>query len=183
MSKIIPYALLVLYGVLLLFQIKKTNFSRLLKFTICFLVLVLPFGIGFVLNPIYEGDFSKNGHEISKNNSPKEFTTDGLMIATIPDCPYCLGSISKLKLLKKRNPKLNIDFVVCTKNKEYIKRYKSEINGAFNLKIAQNADSLATTVGFKFPTFIQVKNKKPVYLWSNDEFGVRAIDDFEQLIK
>ena len=179
-AKLLPYGITILCGILLFFQIKKIAFNKpILKYTSLLFVLVLPFSLGFALHPIYEGDFSSIGNKISKNITPKEFKNDGLTVTTIPDCPFCFGSIEKLKQIKKRNPNIKIDFIVCSKNEKYLKTYKEEINGAFPVRIAENADSLAITSGFKFPTFFLVKNKKPIYSWSNDQFGVRAIDEFE----
>ncbi len=178
-SKILPYFILCLCGILLFIQFIKINFNKLYKLIIGFIILILPFIIGFVLNPIYEGDFSKQGTSIKSNFSPTDFKNDGLTVVTIPDCQFCFGAIEKLKIIKKRNPKLKIDFVVCSTKKQYIKNYIKEINGAFSIRLANNPEELAKTSGFKFPTFFKVINKKPTYMWSNDQFGVRAIDDFE----
>jgi hypothetical protein len=117
-----------------------------------------------------------------KNASPADFKKDGLMVITIPNCPFCFGSIQKLKLIKRRQPALEIDFVVCANNKEYLQKYKKEINGCFPIRIADNADSLVFTANFRFPAFVLVKNKKPNYVWSNDQFGVRAIDEMENTV-
>jgi hypothetical protein len=178
-SKILPYFILFLCGVFIFIQFIKINFNKFLKLIIGFIILILPFLIGFVLNPIYEGDFSKQGTSVKSNLSPTDFKNDGLMVVTIPDCPFCFGAIEKLKIIKRRNPKLKIDFVVCSTNKQYIKNYIKEINGAFSIRLANNPEDLAKTSGFKFPTFFKVEKKKPTYKWSNDQFGVRAIDDFE----
>jgi thiol-disulfide isomerase/thioredoxin len=179
-AKLLPYGITIACGVLLFFQIKKISFNRyLLKYTFSILALILPFTIGFAFHPIYEGDFSSEGEIIKKNTYLSEFKNDGLTVTTIPECPFCFGSIEKLKKIQKRNPKLKIDFIVCAKNIKYLKKYKNEINGAFSIRMAENADSLAITSGLRFPTFFLIKNKKPVYKWSNDQFGVCAIDEFE----
>ena len=178
-SKLLPYFCLINIGLILFFQIKKLNLNKSLKIVFCALVLILPFTLGFSLNPIYEGDFSKEGSSIKTNFSPTDFKNDGLTVVTIPDCPFCFGAIEKLKIIKRRNPKLNIDFVVCSTNKQYIKNYIEEINGEFSIRLAKNPNELAKTCGFKFPAFFKVEIKKPTYKWSNDQFGVRAIDDFE----
>jgi hypothetical protein len=39
-----------------------------------------------------------------------------------------------------------------------LKKYKNEINGAFSIRMAENADSLAITSGLRFPTFFLIKN-------------------------
>jgi hypothetical protein len=178
-SKILPYFILVICGILLFIQFIKINFNNLLKLIIGFIILILPFLIGFVLNPIYEGDFSKQGTSIKSNLSPKDFMNDGLMVVTIPDCPFCFGAIEKLKIIKRRNPNLIIDFVVCSTKKQLLKKYIKEIDGKFSIRLADNPEGLAKSSNFKFPTFFKVVNSKPIYQWSNDQFGVCAIDDFE----
>ena len=181
-SKIFPYALLILFGIILCIESRKGIVRRWVKNSIGILSFVAPFGLGFIFNPIYEGDFSKQGTSIVKNASPADFKKDGLMVITIPNCPFCFGSIQKLKLIKRRQPALEIDFVVCANNKEYLQKYKKEINGSFPIRIADNADSLVFTANFRFPAFVLVKNKKPNYVWSNDQFGVRAIDEMEKTV-
>ncbi len=182
-SKIIPYLFLLICGFFLFFQIRKGITGKILKNVLSFLILFLPFVIGFILHPIFEGDFSKDGSTSVKNSSSSDFKKDGLMVISIADCPFCFGAIEKLKLIKKRNPSLNIEFVVCTKNKEYIKNYMEEIDNSFPIRLADNADSLVASANFRFPAFVVVRNKKPVYVWSNDEFGVRAIDQLESDVK
>lgn len=181
-SKIFPYVLLILFGIILCSESRKGIVRKWVKNSIGTLSFIVPFGLGFSLNPIYEGDFSKQGTSIVKNASPADFKKDGLMVITIPNCPFCFGSIQKLKLIKRRQPALEIDFVVCANNKEYLQKYKKEINGSFPIRIADNADSLVFTANFRFPAFVLVKNKKPNYVWSNDQFGVRAIDEMEKTV-
>jgi hypothetical protein len=178
-SKILPYFILGICGVLLFIQFIKMNFNKFLKFISGLIILILPFLIGFVLNPIYEGDFSKQGISIKNNFPQTDFKNNGLTVVTIPDCPFCFGAIEKLKIIKRRNPKLKIDFVVCSTNKQDLKNYIKEINGEFSIRLSNNPEELAKTSGFRFPTFYKVEKKKPTYMWSNDQFGVRAIDDFE----
>lgn len=180
-AKILPYSLTIICGFLLAIQIKKLNIKNtLIKYLSIFLIFIMPFTISFALHPIYEGDFTNSPLEKVKiNYSLNDFKSDGLTVTTIPDCPFCFGSIGMLKKIQKRNPKLKIDFVVCAKNKKYLTKYKNEIKGAFNIRLANNADSLARTADLRFPTFFLVKNKKPVYKWSNDQFNVFAIDHLE----
>lgn len=153
--------------------------SRWLKFSLKIVLLILPFSIGFAFHPIYEGDFALKGQKVLTNHSKSDFKKNGLTVVAIVDCPFCFSSISKLKMIKKRNPNIAIDFVVCTKDKNYITNYIKEAEGVFKIRLAENPDSLALIAGWRFPTFIKVENKKPVYLWSNDQFGVRAIDQLE----
>jgi len=59
------------------------------------------------------------------------------------------------------------------------KKYNKEIAGDFLIRLAKNPDSLALTAGLRFPAFFKVKNKKPIYKWSNDQFNVLTIDRIE----
>ena len=178
-SKLLPYIFLGILGLAYFILLNKLTYKPILKQSIRSISLVLPFAIGFLLHPIYDGDFSKIGSTIHKNSSKNEFTQNGLAVVTIPDCPYCFGAIQKLKLLKKRNPKLHIEFIVCTSKKEYIENYTKEINGLFQIRLAKNPQELAKTAEFRFPMFFKVELNKATYKWSNDQFGVRAIDDVE----
>ena len=183
-SKITPYVILILLGITLSFKIKKINFKhKISKYLFQILVFGLPFSIGFGLNPIYEGDFSKNGESLTIKTIPEDFQNDGLIIATIPNCPFCFEAIDKLKKIKKRNPSLKIEYVVCVKNPIYVQNYKKEINGAFTVRTAMNPDELAKIAGLRFPSFFLMKDKKKIYKWSNDQFGVRAIDELELKIQ
>jgi len=183
-SKLLPYIFTIIVGVYLFYLIRKITFkSSILKYSLASLTLILPFIIGFAMNPIYEGDFSKLGEDKIINSSPSDFKKNGLTVVTIPDCPFCFGAIEKLKTLKQRNPSLKIDFVVCSSKAEFLKTYKEEINGAFNVRTADNPDSLAKTSGFRFPAFFYVSELKPKNKWSNDQFGVRAMDDLESMLK
>lgn len=179
-SKLLPYILLFLCGICFVIDIARFNFKRkATKILVQLLLFITPFGIGFGLHPIYEGDFSKEGQETIVNSSPSDFQHNGLTVVTIPDCPFCFEAIEKLKKIKKRNPSIIIDYVVCVKNKDYVKNYIQEIDGAFSVRTSAHPDSLAKVANFRFPAFIYVKNLKPTYLWSNDQFGVRAIDELE----
>ena len=179
-SKISPYFISICCGILLLINLKKIEFkNKIIKSITCTFALIIPFGISFGLHPIYQGDFSKSGQSTVINASPNDIKKDGLTVVSIPNCPFCFEAISKLKIIKHRNPKLHIEFIVCTKNKKDILNYIKESEGLFNIRTAENPDSLAKTAGYKFPVFIKVKDKKPTYIWSNDQFGVRAIDMLE----
>lgn len=185
-SKIFPYTLLVIFGVLLAFFTTKSTFihkisKKWLKIFVIIIVFVLPFTLGFALNPIYEGDFSLNGEKITKNLSPLDFEKDGITVIAIPGCHFCFESIEKLKKIKKRNPKLSINFVVCCDEKKLLTDYLKEVNGAFTVCNSKNPMELAKMSNHIFPSFILVKHKQLVYSWSNDQFGVRAIDFIENI--
>jgi hypothetical protein len=178
-SKMSPYILLLISGAMFFALFTGIIFNKIISLILRFLLLILPFIIGFIFHPIYEGDFSNNS--VTPNDKVNNFEkiNNGLSVVAIAGCPFCLESIGKLKLIKKRNPKLNIDFIVCTKDIKIVKDYQKIAGNSINVRLAQNSDSLAGLVGWRFPTFLEKKNDKLSLQWSNDNFGVRAVDQFE----
>lgn len=182
LAKILPYLILILDGVVFFMLFKKQNFKPLITVLVRILILIMPFTIGFIINPIYKEDFSASGTKINNITSSDEFRLNGLNVVTIPDCPYCMASIQDLKILKKRIPNLKIEFIVCSSNKKALENYRKEINGLFKIRLAKKPEDLASIAEFKFPTFIIVKKNKPTYKWSNNEFGVCSKDELESVI-
>lgn len=177
MSKMIPYLILGFGGILLAYSFAK-GFKlkpKFVKIIIVVFLLALPFVIGFALHPIYQGDFSSEGTELA-NEKVKIDPKYDLLVITIPGCPFCLESIAHLKLIKKHSPDLKILFSVCSVNKNDLDLYKGLIAGDFDIALAKNVDDYAELAEGHFPTFVQLKKGVPTQKWSNDQFGVGAID-------
>lgn len=181
LSKSLPYVILIFLGILLSSSIRKQIKIRnkFLKTSLLFIFFLAPFTIGFILHPIYEGDFSLQGKEIRNAPKSKIPSNTDLMVIAIPGCPFCMGSIAKLKKIKKRNPNLSITFIVCSKDTLTLSEYKSEIGNSFNIQLADDIEQMINMANTKFPSFIKIENGQATYSWSNDQFGVRAIDDLE----
>jgi hypothetical protein len=182
LSKLTPYLMMIVLGVFFMRFILKSNrfTNRVIKIILGILVLLLPFGAYFAINPIYQGDFSQNGKKMEIRNAKTSAMRDGLLVLTIPGCPYCFESIESLKLLKKRNPNFNIQFAVTgTSEEAYLKDYSKEVNNAFDVVLYENAVTLVQETGGEFPTFVMIKDGKAEYAWTNDQFGVRAKDRLE----
>ena len=185
-AKIGPYLLLVIFGVLIARWFSNIFIYKIISNRLKFLrpvvfvgITAIPFVIGFALNPIYEGDFSKEGTEIQNQESINDFRKVDLAVITIPGCPYCYHSISKLKQLKARNPEMKIKFIVCTSNNEDLKDYMAEGGKEIVVTKTKNIENLSKMAEGKFPTFVMVKNNKATYSWSNDQFGCLALDQLE----
>ncbi len=185
-AKIGPYLLLIIFGFLAarwfgnftVYQLisKRIKILRPILFII---IMSLPFIAGFALNPIYEGDFSKQGTAIEKFQPIKDFKDVDLAVIAIPGCDYCYHSIAKLRQIKSRNPKMKIKFILCSSNFAELKDYIAEGGNTVKVTTTRNIESLQNLAEGKFPAFIMVKNDKAVYRWSNDQFGCMAIDHLE----
>lgn len=184
MSKLLPYITAVVEGILLAYSFAKAfKFKpKIVKILAVLILFAAPFAIGFVLHPIFEGDFSSEGTEI-KTSTVKVDEKYDLLIVTIPDCPFCLESIFRLKQIKKRNPAVKMLFSVCTTNKQKLSLYKQLIAGDFDIAMAEDIDASVQLAEGHFPTFVQLKKGLPAYKWSNDQFGAGALDEFESGIK
>jgi thioredoxin-related protein len=174
--KALPYLATLLGGAFLfwIFSKFKSNLSYLK-----FIIWIVPFAIFFALNPIYEGDFSNDFRIISTQKLPQKTQGNQLLVITIPGCPYCHGSIENLKKLKKRNPNLNIRFIVCDSNPTSTKEYKQEIHNDFKVESTKFGKEWAELTNGRFPSFIFNNKSNETKLWSNDGFGVRAKDEIE----
>ncbi len=184
MSKLLPYIILVIEGALLAYSFAK-GFkikAKIVKVLIVIILLAAPFTAGFVLHPIFDGDFSSEGSEV-KASTVKVDEKYNLLIVTIPDCPYCLESIFRLKQIKKRNPSVKMLFSVCTEDKQKLSLYKELIAGDFDIALAKDIEASVKLAEGHFPTFVKLKKGLPTYKWSNDQFGAGAMDEFEGEIK
>lgn len=179
MSKLFPYLLLGFGGILLAYSFAK-GFklkSKAVKIVLVILLFAAPFTIGFALNPIYEGDFSSEGTVVSASKVQVDAKYD-LLIVTIPGCPFCLESISRLKLIQKHHPKAKLLFQVCSSDPKDLELYRALIAGDFDIALATDIEASVKLAGGHFPTFVRLKKGAPVYRWSNNQFGAGAIDSF-----
>ncbi|WP_300666768.1 hypothetical protein [Fluviicola sp.] len=179
MSKMLPYLILGFGGILLAYAFAK-GFkikSKIVKVVVVLVLLASPFALGFAFHPIYQGDFSSEGADLAKEKIiVKTDPKYDLLVITIPGCPFCLQSIEHLKLIKKHSPDLKILFSVCSPNKKDLDLYRGLIADDFDIALAKDIDASVDLAEGHFPTFVQLKKGIPAYKWSNDQFGVGAID-------
>lgn len=179
-AKIAYYVLFSLLGFFLFLVLSKIiKVFQKIKLVLIPLFVIIGFFIGFAINPIYVGDFSNN-HKIIQDKQP-EFEKNQLTLISIPGCPYCYGSIGKLKKIQQRQPKLNIKFVVCSSDTSQLDWYKTEVKDAFPVVLAKNIEQMAAIANHAFPCFVYVNSKGEIKKWKNDDFGVRAVDEVEAM--
>ncbi len=180
LSKLFPYIVCVLLGLLLMYIFLKLSrkAARPVRIIVALILLITPFIIGFSTHPIYTGDFSNNSTAVTDSDNA-DLQKDGLVVITIPGCPYCLGTIPKLKKIKERYPQIPIRYVVCTSDASNLESLREEADGKFEVEMARDKQALAKVTSGTFPGFVMVESGKPVCYWSNDNFGVRAIDKVE----
>lgn len=180
LSKLLPYILFPVLGLILglffnrIFSIKKKG----RKILILSLSILLLFGIYFAFSPIYQGDFSNNSSQIDKTAALSEIQEKHLYVISIPGCPFCAESINRMKKLQKRNPNIVIDYIVCNGDSSALEWYSKEAGSTISVHLAKNNKAIAGLSKHKYPSFV-FSNGKQISYWSNDGFGVSAMDEIE----
>ena len=139
--------------------------------------MISPFIINFIIHPIYDGDLANNHKEVEKKYS--DFNDADLVVITIPDCPFCHESITKINKLQARNPTLKIKYIVCSSDTNQTEAYIRKLDKKVTVNIASDPNKIATVANLRFPAFLTIKGKKMLY-FDNNNFGVRALDYIEE---
>ncbi|MDP4797872.1 MAG: hypothetical protein NWR50_03325 [Crocinitomicaceae bacterium] len=181
MSKVLPYFIMILVGILLWIIAKKLlkSLNKFLRWALLLVIFLMPFGIYFSISPIYEGDFSNNAIEVMRSDANAELTGKKLVVITIPGCPFCLQAIDQLLVMKKRVPNIEIEYIVCSSDSTTVDWYKENAGDDITVRLAVNSEEMAKIAQHAFPTFVLVDNNHPIKTWSNDSFGVFARDEIE----
>lgn len=178
LSKILSYLAFPTLGFILWFFFRKKMKRKWLKYTLGVFSIAIPFAIFFVLHPIYEGDFSNDGKNLTVKSELDEVKGPKLVVISIPNCPFCQESVGRLIDLKNRYPKLKVEYKVCANDSivgDAVMAYREFSEGKMNFTAAKNGKQLGEIAGMAFPTFVLIENGKKT-IWSNDHFGVGALD-------
>ena len=181
-SKFSPYLLSFFLGIvfskLLYRHISASKIIRILFIT---LITILPFGIYFAINPIFQGDFSNEGVFIKKKlELPKN---NDLLIIALADCPYCIQSQETVKLIHQKNTKIKAEYLIVNGTKQDSISYARMLNGFASCRNIKNSIPLLQSIQGSFPSFILVRKGKLNKVWSNNTFGVRAWDEVVSCIE
>jgi len=184
-AKLLPYVITIVMGALLVFILRnRLKFNvRILNIVIKLVILVAPFFIYFGFHPIYEGDFSNNSEIVKRTEANKEIQGEKLYVLAMANCPYCKDAMAKMILLKERNPSLEIEYLVCHTDSLALKFYTEASQGKIKVSLAKNPEAMSKLANHAFPTFVLSEKVGSIKRWSNDSFGVRALDEVEALVK
>ncbi|MEJ6615343.1 MAG: hypothetical protein QNL61_00365 [Crocinitomicaceae bacterium] len=186
MSKVLPYLIMILVGIVLWIIAKKIlkSINKYLRWMLLLVIFVLPFLIYFMISPIYEGDFTNDSIEVEQSAENAELNGKKLVVITIPGCPFCLEAIDQLLVMKKRVPSIEIEYIVCRFDSTAIDStiidwYKKKGGDLITVRLAENSEEMKKIAQHKFPAFVLVDNKRPLKTWSNNSYGVFAKDEVE----
>lgn len=179
-----PYFLLALLGVLLALELRSAlkRFPKAVRILFILILSVLPFGAGFALHPIYEGDYASKGTAITQNNRLPNGGENDFIVLTIPNCPFCKESTAKINRLQQRNPHMRIKYVVCSANPEATKELRPFLDKRIAIGLVSDLAQALALSGGKFPTFFRLENGRAVYKWNNMQLGALALDEIESSV-
>ncbi len=177
-AKALPYLFFLLMGIVVYLAFRARFKRRVWKISFGVVVLV-PIGIYFAFNPIYEGDFSNNFRVEASN---KMLRSNELTVIAIPNCPFCAESTERLNRIAERTEVERINFIVLTADPEALTYYKGIVNDKIHVTSDSIFDNYAKLTQSHFPTFIYVKGGS-ARIWSNDGFGAGALDWLEEQLR
>lgn len=161
--------------------LKKIGFIKLkiLFFGVAIIILFGPFAIAFNLHRIYEGDLANEGTKVNLSQVYEDFEGSDFIVLTIPNCPFCKESTKKINLLKKRNPKLRIKYLVCSYDSRSLGELRPILNSEVKIALGRNLGSLVILSNGKFPCYVKVNQNKAIRKWNNSQLGTMALDWIE----
>lgn len=175
-SKALPYILMIILGLLIgIYLFRKTK-STIIKIVSVILIGV-PFGIYFAINPIYQGDFTNESRTVEHSAATSELTGKKLVVISLPGCSYCKESVERLREVKKLHTNLEVEYVVTSSDSMTLEFYKEVIKGEFPLRLASNPEEMSKLAQGRYPSFVLVDEKEPMKVWVNNTFGVTAMDE------
>ena len=144
-------------------------------------MVFIPFGIYFAINPIYQGDFGDTSRKVERTADMAELSGKKLVVISLPGCRYCKESIQLLSDVKKRHKNIEVEYVVTSSNTSDMDFYTEAAKGIFPVRLATNLKAMGIVATdesgmTRFPTFVLVENDKPLLTWSNNTFGISALD-------
>lgn len=179
MSVFLPFVILLFLGLIATYFLFRKVGAKIQKRALIGIIGLLPAALYFAFFPIYHSDL-KNDYRKLNLNQYSIPTQSSLEVMTLPNCPYCIESIAAIARLKKRNPKLKIQFKILSSNKHgghvasLLK--KSQINYSF----VNNTKNMKKITGGSFPSFAFYEKGQPsIMTWDNNTFGSCALDYIE----
>lgn len=155
-------------------------------------ILLLPLGLlglMFTVNPIYVGDYVKEGEALNIDDHVlidivEAYKSDFNGIVAIVDynCPFCkIATKERLTKIQARNNKIDLVLTLNTSDQEKINRYAASTSSKslHYLEHKPEADIINLIKG-AYPSFIYIKNGKVVHKWRNSELGYPALDWIER---
>lgn len=176
-AKLIPYIIFSLLGIVIGIILIRKFKGKILLTLLAVLGMFVPFIIYFFINPIYQGDFSNDYRSIAYVSSNDELKGEKLVIISLPGCDFCKATVPLMKKVVEQHPELKVEYLLASSDERNLAFFTDEIQGAFPIRLSEAPSQIAKIANGRFPTFVLVDDDEALKVWSNDQFGVRALDE------
>jgi glutaredoxin len=164
----------------------RLNFSKVVKWAVGILVFGIGIGGYLLVNLPYINDWMKYGVTLDSNDSlnPVEVYLedsysdfDGLVMFSLPGCPYCEDAIANLELVHRRAPERDLLILVFVEDSAALANYKNEFSSSDLTFEAVPEPKVSVSLNRgQFPGFFYVKNGRMIHRWFSGQFGYPAYD-------
>jgi len=172
-----PYVILLICGVVMT-TLSKRIARRSLRVFAAFLLLIVPFLTGFAIHPIYEDAIYIGGTEYGYHHDALS-ENHKFSIIVIPDCPFCKMAIQQSGRFVSVEENSFVEVVLCSSDSAATAKYKNILPKGVQLRNASDPDSVAVYTVGSFPAYCARISDDKMRVWSNNEFGPRALDCIE----
>ena len=169
-----PYLILLLCGFALI-SLTKSIAHKSWRIIASLLIIFMPFAVGFALRPIYEDAIYIGGTDYAYNNDALS-DNHKLSIIVIPDCPFCKRAIQQAGRFVSTGENGLVEVVLCSSDSAATAKYSTLLPSGVQLRNASHPDSVAIYTGGSFPAYCNRISERQMRIWTNNEFGPRALD-------
>ena len=176
-ARLLPHIFLLIASILMVLLLRNYRFkSLIIDITLKSVLVISISSIYFIYNPIYIGDISNMSR--SQGYSQEYKAPKGIRVYVLPNCPYCVESLELMDVFHKRNPKVEIEYVIIgSRGGKILPKIPSYIK-VKHTKLDANVKNISKG---SFPSFL-VKKDKSLLIWDNNAFGLRAFDLIEEAL-
>jgi hypothetical protein len=179
-ARLIPYALFLLFGLLVsAIIVRKFHFKGHVRVLFLLSIPLVSLSVYFAIFPIYQGDFSNASQQFARSAQMKELKTNRLIILSLPGCPYCIESMERMRIVKQRHPNMTIEYKVCHGDSASLLWFKKYGKKEFEYSLASNIKMTSKLAQGLYPSYV-LPNKSFLKVWSVEQFGLSAIDEVEE---
>ena len=176
-ARLLPHIFLLNASILLILLLRKYRLkSLIIDIALKGVIVISISSTYFIYNPIYIGDISNMSR--SQGYSQEYKAPKGIRVYVLPNCPYCVESLELMDVFHKRNPKVEIEYVIIgSGGGKILPKIPSYIK-VKHTKLDANVKNISKG---SFPSFL-VKKDKSLLIWDNNAFGLRAFDLIEEAL-
>ncbi|MEN9699746.1 MAG: hypothetical protein RLZZ301_944 [Bacteroidota bacterium] len=175
-AKWLPYLWTLGIGWVLFWIVAELQLKNCLKIGLASLAFALPFSLYFLAYPLYRGDVYTEA--LKGNPSIRVPAKKCLTMIALPGCPYCEAAIKDLNTIAHYRPHAPIQVMLVSNDDAGARYFRKHLDKRIQLRQANPYYEWIIAAQGSFPSYVWSDHKKVKKVWSNRQFGVRALDAY-----